>query len=209
MKTRNFLLTAAMMFLLAGCFVKSIHPFYLDNEVLLKKELLGTWTGKDSSVWKIGQGKKKTGLFKPDQPDNSYLITYTNDKGPATFSVHMFRLAGQLFLDFFPVEAETGNDLFDSHLVPAHTVARLDLTDQNLTIRWYDEQWLIGLFRENKIRIAHEKIPTGYKSDGQEDFQVILTAPTEDLQKFLLKYAADPEALSKDYTMVLRKKTRE
>jgi len=89
-----------------------------------------------------------------------------------------------------------------------HTVARLEVSPGRMVIRWYNEEWLIGLFRQNKIRIAHEKIPVEHGREGEDDFQVILTASTDDLQKFMLKYSDDPNAFEKDYTFVLNKKTR-
>jgi hypothetical protein len=206
MKARNFVLTGLMVLLMSGCFVKSLHPFYSENEIIYKKELVGDWTGADSSAWKIEQGKKSTGMFKPDRPDSSYLITYTDNKGTAVFKVRLFKLGAHLFLDFYPEEVESSNDLMASHLVPMHTVARVDLSANRLIIRWYNEEWLIGLFRQNKIRIAHEKIPLESGKMDDNDFQVILTASTEDLQKFMLKYSDDPDALKNDYTFVLSKK---
>jgi hypothetical protein len=60
----------------------------------------------------------------------------------------------------------------------------LEVKDDTLVIRRFDPEWLTELFKENRIRIAHEIV---------ED-QVVLTAPTEDLQSFVVKYAEDPNA---------------
>lgn len=205
MKTRNFILISLVFFLISGCFVKSLHPFYKENEAIFKKELTGNWLGNDSSTWKIEQGMKFTGLFKPDKPDNAYLITYTDKKGTAKFTVHLFQLNNRYFFDFYPEEVESTNDMMASHLVPMHTVARVDLSPGEMVIQWYNEEWLIGLFRQNKIRIAHEKVPSDARKNEEDDFQVVLTASTDDLQKFMLKYMDDPNALKNDYTFVLRK----
>ena len=197
-----------ILLLLSGCLVKSLHPFYKENQSLFKKELIGTWIGKDSSKWNIVQGKKTTGLFKPDVPENAYLITYTDNKGSAVFKVHLFQLDNHLFLDFYPEDAVCSNDLMSMHLVPMHTVARIELTAGRIIIRWYNEEWLIGLFKQNKIRIPHEKIPYASGKVNDVDFQVILTASTDELQKFMLKYANDPNALKNDDTFVLSKCVR-
>jgi hypothetical protein len=206
MKTKNLIMISLVIFLISGCFVKSLHPFYKENEVIYKKELTGNWEGNDSSTWKIEQGKKYAGLFKPDIPDNAYLITYTDKKGVARFTVHLFQLDNRYFLDFYPEEVESNNDLMAIHLVPMHTVARVDLTPGKIVIQWYNEEWLINLFRQNKIRIAHEKVPMSEVKTGEDNFQVVLTASTDDLQKFMLKYIDDPNALKNDYTFVLKKK---
>ena len=84
---------------------------------------------------------------------------------------------------------------------------RVDLSPGKMVIQWYNEEWLIGLFRQNKIRIAHEKIPYVDGKSDESNFQVILTASTDDLQKFMLKYMDDPNAFKNDYSVVLRKKS--
>ena len=206
MKTRNFILISLVIFLMTGCFVKSLHPFYKENEIIFKKELLGNWAGNDSSVWKIEQGMKFTGLFKPDTPDNAYLITYTDKKGIAKFKVHLFQLGNHCFFDFYPEEVESTNDLMAFHLVPMHTVAKVELSMGKIVIQWYNEEWLIELFKQNKIRIAHEKIPNIEGKSGEDNIQVVLTASTNDLQKFMLKYMDDPNAFKNDNSIILTKK---
>ena len=209
MKTKNILLAGLTAILLSGCFVKSLHPFYQADEVLFKKEFLGTWSDDDSSTWKIEQGMRFNGFLKPGVPDNAYLITCTDKKGTAQFSVHLFKLGTRLFLDFYPEEVTGSNDMMAVHLVPAHTVARVDMNRDKMVIQWYNEEWLIGLFRQNKIRIAHEKIPSEAGKTNDDNYQVVLTASTDELQKFMLKYSDDPNAFKGDYTSVLRKKISE
>ena len=205
MKAKNVLLAGLMIIFVTGCFVKSLHPFYNETDLLFKKELLGTWAGKDSSVWIIEQGTKSTGFFKPEVPENAYQITYIEKKGTSKFSVHLFKLNNRLFLDFYPQDVDASTDMMSSHLAPMHTVAQVTVDPAKLVIRWYNEEWLIGLFKQNKIRIAHEKIPIEPGKGGENNFQVILTASTGDLQKFMMKYSDDPEAFKSDFTYVLTK----
>ena len=47
-----------------------------------------------------------------------------------------------------------------------------------------DNEWLEEMIDEKKVNIAHVRL---------ED-RIILTAPTEELQKFVLKYAEDTDA---------------
>jgi hypothetical protein len=206
MKTKNFLIVLPLIFLLTGCFVKSLHPFYKENETIFKNELTGRWIGEDSASWEIVQGRKFTGLFKPDAPESSYIITYTDKKGTAKFKVHLFSLNKNYFFDFYPEEIDGNNEMMTAHLVPMHTVAKVNILPGKLVIQWYNEEWLIGLFKQNKIRIAHEKVPYTEGKINDQDYQVVLTASTEDLQKFMLKYMDDPNAFKKDFTFVLQKK---
>ena len=74
-----------------------------------------------------------------------------------------------------------------------------------MNIQWYNEEWLIGLFKENKIRIAHEKIPYEGGKAVNDEFQVVLTASTDDLQKFMLKYSDDPKAFKNSNPFIITK----
>ena len=53
MKTKLILITALIAVTMSGCLVKSLHPFYNDNDVVFKPELIGNWLGNDSSSWEI------------------------------------------------------------------------------------------------------------------------------------------------------------
>jgi hypothetical protein len=209
MKTKNFILTALLAILMSSCLVKSLHPFYTGKDIVYKPELLGLWTGPDSARWEIRQHRSFAGFMKDEKPENCYDILYTNDKGSTKFLAHMFSLGNQLYLDFYLPDVE-GQDLAVMHLVPAHTLARVEPGKDQITIKWYNEEWLVRLFNENRIRIGHERIPYDLDEKNPDNFQVVLTAPTADLQKFILKYGNDPAAFENDkkksdYTFVLKR----
>jgi hypothetical protein len=214
MKTRIILLLCLAIFILQGCLVKSLHPFYTEKDIIYKKELLGQWTDKDSATWEIRQHMRTTGILKPQVPDESYEISLTDNKGTSHFLAHLFKLEGQAYLDFLPTDIACGNDLAGVHLVAAHSLARVDFSGGRITISWYNEDWLVDLFNKNKIRIAHERVPYDPDLKGSGSMEVILTARTEELQKFIIKYGNDPEAfkkdksgiLSSDYSVVLSRK---
>lgn len=213
MKTRIISAILLTVIFLQGCLVKSLHPFYTEQDIVFKKELTGTWTDKDSSIWIIQQHMRFNGLFKSDKPDPSYNISFTDQKGSSKFVAHLFQLEGQLYLDFYPSEISSGNDLAEFHLVATHSLARVDLAAGKITIRWYNEAWLADLFNKNRIRISHERVPYEPDQYDPQSMQVILTAPTDELQKFIKKYGNDPEAFKKktsdpdqDYTFVLTRK---
>ncbi len=202
-----------IILMLPGCLVKSLHPFYTEKDVIFKKELTGTWTDADSSVWNIQRHKQSTGLLNPAKPGKSYDITFSDQKGSATFLAHLFQLDGQLYLDFSPSEVFCGNDLAGFHMVGTHSLAKVELAGGKITIRWYNEEWLAGLFNKNRIRINHERVPYDPDIDDPSSHQIILTASTAELQKFIVKYGNDPNAFKSDrpgenagYTVVLSKK---
>ncbi len=194
MKTKTVLIIILVITTLQGCVVKSIHPFYHENDVIFKKEITGKWMDTDSSVWIIKQHSKTTGLFKPDVPDNSYDITFTTDKGTASFSAHLFELDKQLYLDFYPLEIACGNDMANFHVIGAHSLAKVSFPGGRIGISWYNEEWLADLFEKNKIRISHETVPYTDDNSEPQQMQYLLTASTDELQKFVIKYGSDPEA---------------
>ena len=211
MKAKFIILTALIAVTMSSCLVKSLHPFYTEKNLVYKPELIGKWTGKDSASWEIRQHKAFAGLFKDEKPTQSYDIICTDNKGTSKFLAHLFSVGGQLYLDFYLPDIE-GPDLAVMHLIPAHTLARVELANNQITINWYNEEWLVKLFSENRIRIAHERIPYDLDKNDPDHFQVVLTAPTADLQKFIIKYGNDPAAFKNekkesDYTFVLKRRS--
>jgi hypothetical protein len=206
MKSKILLIGLIFLLCLPGCLVKSLRPFYTDEDVVFFKSLTGKWIDQDSTLWEIEQWGNFSGLFKPDTPDSSYRITMTDNKGKGIFHAHLFCLKNKFFIDFFPKETDSDNELLGMHMVPSHSVARVLFQGDKIQIRWYNEEWLSDLFKQNRIRLSHVEIP--YEASvNDETSQIILTASTTELQKFLLKYGDDPQAFSKggdeDYNVVL------
>jgi len=210
MKPKHLYFLLVMLVLLPGCLIKSLHPFYTNKDLIFRESLIGTWTDPDSGNWEISQHKSFAGLFKDDTPEKSYDISFSDKKGTSKFVAHLFTIDGQLFLDFYPDNPDAGNDLGNFHFIPAHTLAKVQIESRKIIIRWYNEEWLVNLFNQNRVRIAHERVPYDEDDYRKENYQVILTAPTAELQKFIHKYGNDPDAFRKkdgdnDYTIILTK----
>ena len=74
------------------------------------------------------------------------------------------------------------------HHFPTHTLARIGKDKDGIMLYWYGEEWLTDLFEQNRIKIHHETvdISPGYTRH-------VLTAQTDELQKFITKYANSPK----------------
>jgi hypothetical protein len=173
--------------LLSGCIVKSLHPFYTENDVVFKEELTGKWIDDDSTAWRIERSISIKSGGRDTLLLNSYVITF--GEPVSIFRGTLFMLNNIYYLDFFPLT----DDLFDGefsafHLLPTHSLAKVEFqTGDSVKISWFSETWLEDLFEKNKIRISHERVTT-------EDHDVIvLTASTKELQKFIRKYGDKPE----------------
>ena len=197
MKLKNILFVIIPVIFITSCTVHSFYPLYTENELIKDDRILGSWrtiTGKDSPsdtiYWDIAfnQNKDKTNKF-------TYTLNlhYNNLlEDSAIFQLHLVKLDGNIFLDFFPEDGNIKNDLFTNHLMPVHTFAKLEIEDE-IKITWFDSDWLQKLFEQNKIRMRHEK----------NNDTILLTAKPEELQKFIIKYAHDEKAYSEymNYTL--------
>jgi hypothetical protein len=187
MKSKIVLLVILMALILSGCLVKALHPFYKESDVVFEPALIGKWLDNDSSLWTIEQ--KKVSFLGPEKNVNSYKIIFSEKKDEESeFDVHLFKLNDQIYVDFIPVNVKVP-DLTSYHLVSVHSIAKIDISTDSLSLKWFNESWLAGLFENNKIRIPHETIP-GENGDNT----YVLTASTDELQKFIIKYGNDPNA---------------
>ena len=112
----------------------------------------------------------------------------------------LIKLNNQYFVDLFPddecsffdgVDCKGLDNLFRNY-IPAHTFMKFDIVDDKIALTEFDNERLIKLFHENKIRLAHE-IPGDTDDD---DSYVVITASTDDLQKFITRYSNDKEAFN-------------
>lgn len=187
MKRNAIISIAVVLLLLQGCIVKSLHPFYTEKNLVFRKELLAKWEDQDGGKWDIRNSK--------DSPNTYEMHWSKSGAEDVVFVAHLFTLDDQLYFDFFPVEGG-GNTMaiFEMHLMPTHSIAKVEmLTTEEVGIQWFNEEWLGSLFDENRIKISHEIINEPVHGK-QQDKTYVLTASTEELQKFILKYGKDPRA---------------
>lgn len=210
MKTRKFFVIGWIAVLFSGCVVYSFYPLYTENDLFANDILTGEWGETDEQEIEITTGES-TWIFEhplvddsePEQRDSlSYTLTLQEITGTDTlktvFQVHLIKLEGQYFLDFYMPDFVRGDHLklADFHVIPVHTFAKLTVSDNQLIIHWFDPEWLEDLIEENKIRIRHE----------QTDDLILLTAKPQELQKFVAKYIASEEAFDNGLEVILQRK---
>ena len=173
--------------------VWSLQPLFEKNDLVFEPGLVGTWkTADNDNTW----------TFEKAQDSSEYVLVYQQAKfdpdgsspdkksvpgDTVRFQARLGRLGGHLFLDLFPEEKGnpwTRNDLFNWHLIRAHTICRVGLQKDELRLDWLDEDWLGEAFRSGKLTIAHARAEDGW----------VVTAPTKELQQMVLKYAEDKDA---------------
>lgn len=198
MKTRNVLISFVLILLFTGCVVYSFYPLYTDKDLFANDLLTGNWIDKDSTSWNFEH--TKTGNRENEKTDSTSYVLIVNDKDnrESKFSVHIIKLGGHYFLDFYLEDFYDNQnlDLASFHIVPVHTFAKVVISKNQLQINWFDQNWLEKLIKENKIRIRHE-----YNGD-----YILLTASPKDLQKFVTKYVDSEEAFKDGIEAVLNRK---
>lgn len=220
MKIRNTILGIASMLLLASCVVKSLNPFHTGDTIYFDKNFIGEWEDSKKGNWKVikfenvflsdikkGWEPKfvngyldneieisKKNIANEDKElyasykDSYYILReYKNNK--VAFIATPFKINNQTFLDFIPLDTQNEIDnLLESHSIYTHSLVKYDLRKNGeIGIRWLDENKIENLFEQNKIKIKHEII-------GMLNDKYLLTASSEELQKFVKKYMASDDS---------------
>lgn len=168
---------------LSSCVVLSFHPLYSPDTIAFRPEMVGTWQIDDDETWEFT-------ALEGELP--SYYLTHISDEDTAFYNVHLVQLEEYYFLDITPDISEATQIL--SYPYPLHSFYKLEfLPNGTMTIYIFDSDYLKELFEQRKIRIKHE-----YSEDNET---YVLTAPTNELQAFILKYADDPKAFIEPGTM--------
>jgi len=176
---KRFAIACALLALViaAGC-VQSLHPLYTDADIVFEPALVGTWDGDGSgSSWQFTQAG-----------ENAYTLVFIDDSGrTGAFDAHLANINGRLFLDLFPQEPEIdANEFYMLHILPVHTFALVELSDQELKMSVIDPNWLEELLAEDPGAVKHETVM---------DFPVF-TASTDELQAFVTRHADTEGAFS-------------
>ena len=181
MKTKHALFVAGLfILLLAGC-IPSIHPLYHEEDIVFKPELLGVWKEGDAK-WVFEQRGENGYYLKYYEKENFFIKKSTF----SDFEITLLKLGENYYLDFYPGDNDhlDFSGLLISTMLPVHIFAKVNFVDEGVEISFFDRDWLEELLEKNRIRIAHEQTPEYF----------VLTASTDELQKFVIKYSDVEEA---------------
>lgn len=169
----KWLIVVGMIFLLQAC-IPSLHPLYTADTLVFEETFLGNWSDGPDRQWNFERG------------DNiNYEVTYI-DKGEAVrYEVHLVKLGTNYFLDFYFDDEKSLPNSDIAPLIPSHSFAKVVWKQDEMSIAFFDYEWLEKLFKQRKIRLKHEVI---------DDETIVLTASSEELQQFVQKYADEEDA---------------
>ena len=179
MKKKVLISIAVFCLFLQGC-VPSLHPLYTAETISFDENLLGTWRNNDNKNTSIEERDQM--IFSKTKDKQSYQVDYTTDGITNGFLVHLVKLGKYYYLDFEPNddnELEI-NNFMAFHLIAAHTFTKIKIDKNEMAFQTFNPDWLSEQIKNRYIRIKHENL-------GND--QIVITASTKDLQKFVKKYA--------------------
>ncbi|HCE46428.1 MAG TPA: hypothetical protein DET40_23030 [Lentisphaeria bacterium] len=176
MNIKRIIFLLAGLSIIVGC-IPSLHPLYTEKDLVFEKALLGTWQDGDQedSTWTFSQNG-----------DKEYKLVYTEDGKKGEFIVHLLKIKDRMFIDFYPAEQQDINGFYAAHLVQAHSFMLVKQIEPTLQMACMNPNKLKEIIREDPKAVKHEKLGNGDDKD-------IFTAPTEELQAFIMKNIDTPE----------------
>lgn len=194
--TRTFITAVLLLtlLLLAGC-IPSLNTIYSKDVATYDENLIGVWAEKP--------GSKETWRFDKVRFFKRYTLTYSDKEGTGEFDARLVKLGDVLFIDLYPEKYKQSDrpDIFNAHMMPVHSFMRVILDGQDLEMSTIDRKWLKKQLAAAPNSLKHEFV------DGDDD-KLLITASTEDLQKFLKDQANNTEAWAKPIKLQLIEKTK-
>ena len=188
MRTIKILIVLGLVTGLAACVpVVSVHPLFNEGEEVFEPALVGTWKGQ-------GDFKENVMSFRKSA-DKTYELTFPNPKGRERlkYDAHLIKLEQHLFLDLTLNALELNSHKYDFQeflgFLPCHVFFKIEIEGKVLHLAYLDDEWMRKMTDRGEDSVGHELL--GEQKDG-----IVLTAPTRDLQKLVLKYAQDEKAFA-------------
>lgn len=168
-----------------GGFVLSLEPFYTPADLQSDQALLGAWTTTEGDA---------TFNFEPGEGQKYRVVVKEKDEGresSAEFEAHLMRLGALWFIDFLPNGETAGSEFYQRHLFRAHSIARIDLSQDTLQMTFLDATWLEKKIDEKAVDLSHQKV----------DGTLLLTGSTEEVQDLLFLHGNDDGAFPDPITL--------
>lgn len=197
MKKIFYILFPSLLIFLSSC-LTTLFPIFHVQDVIYNRTLLGYWKCSDKSgetgfiaFTNIGNDRKGE---LPEAvriiAEKGYLVTRSdqNNQPLAQYFVFLLKIGKYYYLDYYPAEMPSKKMVskeYKDHCIKLHSNYRCDIKGVNsLELRLFDAGFVLDLLGQHQINIKHETT-----DDGE-----LITASTDDLQKFIGKYSDNPKA---------------
>jgi hypothetical protein len=180
LRKANIVLMVLLGVVLSGC-VLSLHPLFTGGDRIHEPALDGVWQAKD------GKGTFTLRWFRDGK---SYLLqTELEDQPKGDFNAALGAIGKDRFLEIVPRRPNNihAKSFYGGHFIQAFSFWKVALEKDTLTLTPLNYQWIEAMDKAKKLDIKHEQQEGGF---------IMLTASTEELKAFVLKYADDKSAFS-------------
>lgn len=167
----------------AGC-VPCLNAIYTAGDVEFDEALLGSWSpAQNNETW----------VFTKEGEKGYRLVFTDRDSKIGVFEATLAKVDGARFLDLAPLEEPdlAQNALWKYHLIPAHTFLLVESTSPTFKMRAMNPNWAAEYLRNHPDELAHTF----------QDDRLIVTAKSEDIQKFATRHIGTPEAYGDVYEL--------
>jgi hypothetical protein len=174
----------------SGCYVASLYPFYTSEDVAFDAGLLGTWVGDDDERWTFSRATDQADSYTIEAPD------IKSPFGPTVTSAltgRLFRLGDALFMDAFPDLSATCDTGVGWNALRAgmHFLFRLSRDGDTLRMQVLDPDKVDALVQAPSHAHLLYDGGTSDRPGGPGDANLVLTAPTAEIQAFLRRHLDD------------------
>jgi hypothetical protein len=226
----------ALLACLTGCMpLDSLSPLYTEKDIVIDKTLLGDWVsankdeegatlsfvtlvenGKDTGYSVTMSGKSGDGTCSAmefygheieiggnkyldlvvrswDASTQSYPLQITQSKNGTVITPSLLRLGSAAYMEF------NGGKQVVAHLHTAHWFARITRNGDKLRLDWIDDEFFRKAVVAGKFHLAHLML-------GPKKQDVVITASTPELQKFIAEHGNDADLFT-EHTSELQKKS--
>lgn len=187
-----------LMVTMTGCGIPSVHPLYEAEDLIFDEKLTGTWTHANTTYSVMSVNELIEKLSKTDSTDSAIMTEIDEDdidffrdfeeqgKGNLYFIQKkgsedgiyiggLIKLGNNYYLDLYQMYFESEG----TFKYPVHIFMKISFDDSELKMYMFSDGWLKEQISNRQIRIKHE-------INDMDEF--LLTAPTSELQKFVIKY---------------------
>jgi len=165
-------------------FTTSLQPFYTQLDLEADSRLNGLWSDKEGDVtFSFDERKEK-------EKEKEYKLVVKEKDGEqevsGEFEARVVRLGAFYFLDIYPQSSKEGNEFYRAHFTRAHTIARVEISQDSIQMAFLSARWL-------KAKMDEKSVDTPCV---EADDTLMLTGTTEEVQELVFSHANDDGAFA-------------
>jgi hypothetical protein len=176
-------------------FITSLQPFYTQLDLEADSRLNGIWSDKEGEVtFSFEEGKEEGKVYK--------LVVKEKDgeqEVSGEFEARVVRLGAFDFIDIYPQNSKEGNEFYRAHFTRAHTIARVEISQDSIQMAFLSARWLKAKMDEKSVNTPCVKV----------DDTLMLTGTTEEAQELVFSHANDDGAFADSLLLEKRRIEKE